>query len=115
MFRTTAQRIVDTLQARASGLLPADYDEQLAADVDAMNARYNELKKRWASVRRTGLPKSNLLSAFWPHSLIDWRPSSPKQTACSLDVAVAPLLGPAGKERLHEGPDLKGKVLRRNR
>lgn len=44
MPRTTAQRIVDTLQARASGLLPQDYDEQLAADVDAMSARYEELR-----------------------------------------------------------------------
>lgn len=44
MSRTTAQRIVDTLQARTSGLLPPDFDEQLVADVDAMSARYEELR-----------------------------------------------------------------------
>lgn len=44
MTRTTAQRIVDTLQARATGLLPHDFDEQLVADVDAMAARYEELR-----------------------------------------------------------------------
>ena len=44
MPRSTAQRIVDTIQARASGLFPRDYDEQLATDVDAMNARYAELR-----------------------------------------------------------------------
>lgn len=42
--RATAQRIVDTLQARASGLLPQDFDEQLAADVDEMHARYRALR-----------------------------------------------------------------------
>lgn len=44
MSRTVAQRIVDTLQARATGLLPHDFDEQLAADVDLMSARYEELR-----------------------------------------------------------------------
>lgn len=44
MTRTTAQRIVDTLQARATGLLPHDFDEQLVADVEAMSSRYEELR-----------------------------------------------------------------------
>ena len=44
MPRTTAQRIVDTLQSRASGLLPQDYDEQMCSDVDLMSARYEELR-----------------------------------------------------------------------
>ena len=42
--RTPAERIVDALAARSSGIYPRDYDDQLVADVDAMSERYGQLR-----------------------------------------------------------------------
>lgn len=39
-------RIVDTLAAIATGLLPQHFDAAMADDVDAYNARYQELRGR---------------------------------------------------------------------
>lgn len=44
MSRTAAERIVDALEARQSGLLPIDFDEQIEADLVQMQERYDQLR-----------------------------------------------------------------------